>query len=285
MLPQALGLLGILAGTATDIHHREVPDWLNYSMIATGLAFGLMHAVLQAAWDPLLRSLLGLIVGFAFGALMYYTGQWGGGDAKMLMGLGALIGLPLSGLLEQPPFLLVFLVLTIFAGAAYGVVWMLFLLVRDFKDIRPHLREQLKTPFARYTRIFFGMLAVVLLILALLLPMPFRLLLVLLALLLYMSSYLTAIVKSVEQVCFVKAVPVEKLVVGDWLVDEVRRGKRVVVKKTSTGLTAEQLTALEQAGVKSVRVKEGIPFVPSFLIAYVFAWYWTAYNLPLLFWL
>ena len=55
---------------------------------------------------------------------------------------------------------------------------------------------------------------------------------------------------------------------GDWLAEEVViQGKKVLKKKT---LTNSDIEKLHTHKISSVLIKEGIPFVPSFLIAYLF---------------
>ena len=65
-------------------------------------------------------------------------------------------------------------------------------------------------------------------------------------------------------------IPVNKLVEGDWVLEEVKVGKKVLVA-AKYGITKEQIAELKKAKVKRVLVKEGIPFVPSFLLAYILA--------------
>jgi len=54
--------------------------------------------------------------------------------------------------------------------------------------------------------------------------------------------------------------------------------KEYVCGPGDLGITNQQIALLKQHGIKHVVVKEGIPFVPSFLIAYVALWF----VLPLL---
>jgi len=50
--------------------------------------------------------------------LMFYTGQWGGGDSKMLMALGSLLGFTLD---FKKDFLLNLLINIVIAGGLYAV--------------------------------------------------------------------------------------------------------------------------------------------------------------------
>lgn len=218
---------------------------------------------------------------------MYYTGQWGGGDAKMLMGLGALLGVPLSFFTGQTntPLLIYFLITVVFAGAAYGMTWMAVLFVTRRKTVLPALKKKLHEPKMLKTRKLSIATLLLLAITAIAWTNIYSLALLSIAAISYLTLYAALAAKTIEQTCFVKDQPVNKLVVGDWVVEAVKHNKKVLVPASNTGLTAEQLEALKNSPIKKVTIKEGIPFVPSFLIAYAAAYYWHYTQAGLLFWI
>ena len=65
----------------------------------------------------------------------------------------------------------------------------------------------------------------------------------------------------------IKLVKAGDLTEGDWLVGDIKLG-RGVIKKTVDGLSVNDILKLRKAG-KSVLIKEGIPFTPAFLMAFV----------------
>ena len=133
-------VLGLLVGTITDLKKREVPDWLNFSLIGAGFGLALLKSIFISSFQPIAASALGFILGVIIGYVMYYAGQWGGGDSKMIMGLGALFGLfwqPIS--LQSTPFFLIFIINTILVGAIYGLAWMLGLIIIKFKTFKRSL--------------------------------------------------------------------------------------------------------------------------------------------------
>jgi len=87
----AVLLIGMIAGTYTDLKNRWVPDFVNFSLIAIGLGGHAILSVLNQSIWPLAYSIGGAIAFYAIGGIMYYTGIWGGGDAKLLIGVGALL--------------------------------------------------------------------------------------------------------------------------------------------------------------------------------------------------
>jgi glucan phosphoethanolaminetransferase (alkaline phosphatase superfamily) len=85
----------------------------------------------------------------------------------------------------------------------------------------------------------------------------------------YFGFYLWLCVKVIEEELLIKAYPVKKLTEGDWINEEVKIKGKVIVGPKDLGITKAQITQLKKLKVKKVMVKEGIPFVPSFLLAYV----------------
>ena len=75
----------------------------------------------------------------------------------------------------------------------------------------------------------------------------------------------------VEAKCFVKRIEANKLTEGDWLEkDVVVSGKRIVKKKTLHAEDLDKIMALYDRGkISHVVIKEGIPFIPSFLFGYI----------------
>ena len=56
---------------------------------------------------------------------------------------------------------------------------------------------------------------------------------------------------------------------GDWLAEDVRVNKKVVVSRSTTGLSAKDVKKLKSLRKKTILVREGIPFVPGFFIAFL----------------
>src|SRR3989338_10189237 len=91
----SLAFAVLAVGSITDLKTREVPDWVNYGLIISGIGLNLLFSVIYSSWSFIISSIAGLGVFFAISYIMFYTGQWGGGDSKMLMGIGAAIGIGL----------------------------------------------------------------------------------------------------------------------------------------------------------------------------------------------
>lgn len=80
------GLLGWAA--VTDCRSRRIPNWLTYTLILSGIANSLMGVATTGAGG----ALLGMLVGFALTFVFFAVGAMGGGDVKLLTGVGAWLG-------------------------------------------------------------------------------------------------------------------------------------------------------------------------------------------------
>ncbi len=272
-----IGLAALAIGSYTDLKTREVPDWLNYGLMIFGIGFALIASLAMADFTILAKSLAGFLVLVALGFLMFYTGQWGGGDSKLIMGLGALAGLdfsfkaPFFGL-SFNSFLPAFLVNLILAGVAYGLLWAVYLAARNESKFSRACISLLKR--CRLVRLAL-LTALLLAIVSFLLidNLVIRIYTLTLILLPVITFYLWVFAKAVEASCMIKLVEPEKLTEGDWIAkDIIVSGKRITGPK-DLGITKAQIEKLirlkRDKKVNKILIKEGIPFVPSFLLAFV----------------
>jgi len=77
-----------LIAAGTDLWSRRIPNLL----VLAGLFTGLFIAVLTAGLEGLAFSLMGAAAGFSLLLLPYLLGGMGGGDVKLMMALGAILG-------------------------------------------------------------------------------------------------------------------------------------------------------------------------------------------------
>jgi Flp pilus assembly protein protease CpaA len=263
-----IAFTAMFIGSITDLKTREVPDWLNFSLIAMGLGVRTIFSVVQWDYHPILNGLIGLGVFVALGYLMFYTGQWGGGDSKMLMGLGALIGWDFS----FDHFIINFGIALVFVGALYGILWSFGLIIFNFKKFIKKVREYLHNKKIFPIRIVTMAVATIGIIAAFVVPnTAMRLVIITAVLFIYASLYLYVFSKALEEVCMIKTVPISKVTEGDWIVGVVKHNDKVLASSKDLGIKLEQIQAIKNAKIKQITIKEGIPFVPSFLLAFLVA--------------
>ena len=264
----AIAFIVLVIGTITDIKTREVPDWINFSLISSGLGIRLIYSSITFDWTFFIHGLLGLIVVVIIACLMFYTGQWGGGDAKLFMGIGAFLGFNFN-LLPQLPALIVFLINSLLVGGVYGLAWALWLMVKHWKEFSAELKSRYAKQRQR-SAVFIGLTLLVTIAGQLLFQEPIiSFMLGFLPALLLLGYFLWMCVAAVEQVCFYKIMHVSKLTEGDWIIEDVVVDGRRLVKVSDFGVTNAQIAKLRDSGIKKVLIKEGIPFVPSIFIAFI----------------
>jgi len=252
----------LLISAFTDIRTREVPDWLNFSGIAAGLGIRTLWSLMSDEWSALGWGLLGFLVFLGIALMMYYTGQWGGGDSKLMMALGALLGFELS----LNAISVAFLIWALFAGAAYGLVWSAWLASRHWNTfIRRYSALSRSVRWAHLPAL--GVLVLGFAFAIASDDQIFRIIMLSLALIVPVLFYTALGVKAVEQCCMYKSMSPAQLTEGDWIARQVVINGRYVTGPKDLGITKGKIKELQRSNVKSVIVKEGIPFVPSFLIA------------------
>ncbi|MEK6984568.1 MAG: A24 family peptidase [Nanoarchaeota archaeon] len=267
-----LSFIALFIGSITDLKTREVPDWVNYGLIISGVMLNLLFSFIFSNPSFIVSSVIGLSIFFGIAYIMFYSGQWGGGDSKILMGLGAMIGVNPS--LVKSQFLFGFFINALFVGAAYGLLWSFFLV---FKNRQKFMREFNKILIRKN---IVKLKRFILIALILLLPLIFfiklnhiKMLGLSLAFLILTTFYLWIFVKAVEKSCMHKLVEPSKLTEGDWIVNDVIVGRKYICGPKDLGISKRQIRNLieyyKEGKVNRILVKEGVPFVPSFLIAFI----------------
>ena len=265
-------LLGLVIGTITDLKTREVPDWLNYGLIFIGLGLNLLFSVIYWNYWFFVNSVVGFLIFLIIAMIMFYAGQWGGGDSKMLMGLGALIGFDVR--FTNFPFMIGFFINILLVGAAYGLLWSLVLMFRNWKRFLKEFRKtslSVKTSMIKKGIFAFALLMIVLFFFNIDNIWGYMFLALLLMGL--STFYLWIFVKAIEKVCMVKYVSPDRLTEGDWIVKAIKYKGKYICGPKDLGIEKKQIRELMKLSrlgkIKRILIKEGIPFVPSFLIAYV----------------
>ena len=81
--------------------------------------------------------------------------------------------------------------------------------------------------------------------------------------------YLGLFIKSVEKSTMYRNLPVSKLTEGDWVAKEIHHNGKYICGPKDLGLSKKQIAKLKRLKRKTILVKEGIPFVPSFFLGWI----------------
>ena len=256
-------LIWLVIASISDLKKREVANWLNFSLIVFAMAYRIFYSLLYNDIWFFVSGLVGLGIFVCLAYMFYYARVFAGGDAKLLMGLGAI--LPLGFALPDFLVLAIFIFLLLFISGIYGLFYSAFLALKNKKKFKKEFKNQFfinKNIF--YISLAFALLSVFFIYFDIIfIAFPF---LFLLFGLLYVYG------KAVEESCMIVSVNCKNVTIGDWLYEKVRvNGK--TIKPYWEGLSEEEVKLLRKYKRK-VKIKQGIPLVPAFLIGFL-GWIWV----------
>jgi Flp pilus assembly protein protease CpaA len=255
-----LAFVWMIFAVLQDSKTREISNWLNFSLIAFVLTYLIFYSIYSREISFFLFGLGGISLFVFIGYISYYGKLFAGGDAKLLMGLGGI--LPYQNLMDYLYIGLGFVFLLFLVGAIYTLIYSGVLAVINRERF---VREFKKTIFK--SKIYFYSSVLIFLILIFILfnfgggLLIFSLLILSSIPLLYVYS------KAIETSCMIKLTSPNKLTEGDWLERDVKIGNKII-KKSVHGLSKKYIEFLKKNNRK-VWIKNGIPFSPAFLIAFL----------------
>ncbi len=259
-----IAIVWLIAASITDIKKREVANWLSFSLIAIAIAIRAIEAIISKDIYYLGYGLVGMAVFLVLANAFYYTKVFAGGDAKLLIALGIVFATkPSFALFDDTismPFLFVYLLNVLIVASIYGIVYSIVLAVKNRKEFISEFKKlykqtvRIRTPFC------------IVILISLMVLFYFKIYeLTFLIALIFIFPYLYIFVKSVENSCMLKFLSPNELTEGDWIVNSVKIGK-YIINPNAEGLTAEEIKLIKKSN-KKILVKQGIPFIPVFLIA------------------
>ena len=259
-----LALVWIAFATIQDLKTREIANWLNFSLIVFALAFRFFYSLFNAGgFGFFYQGLFGLGVFFALGNILYYGRMFAGGDAKLLIALGAVLPVSESFSANLEGFLF-FLAIFLLAGAFYSIAVSAWFCFKNFGKFRKEFRHRFK--INRKMFILSLLFSIALLILS-----YASFYLIFIAVLVFIIPYLYLYAKSVDETAMVKTLDSKKLREGDWLYKDVKVGNRTI-KANWGGLTKEEIFLLRK-NHKKTKIREGVAFTPVFLISFLVFFY------------
>jgi|SRR3989338_7134946 len=261
----------LLIASISDLRTREVYDWLNYGAVASGLGINLIFTLANFDYMFAFKSLLGFGVFFVIAYALFYTGQWGGGDSKSIMALGALLGpFTLNGI----PFLFPFVINIAIAGGIYGLVWSVVLAFLNWGKIHQEIKKKFSSKkffIARVAIIILAFISIIIQFTEIGSLLKLAVFGVFIALTL--TSYISVFISSVEKECMHKKISPSQLTEGDWITKDIYVNRKYVCGPKDLGISKKQIALLKkyhsEGKIKDIPMKIGIPFIPSFLLAFL----------------
>ncbi len=265
-------IIWLSIATISDIKTKEVPNWINYSLIIIALTIYSFKSIHYHTFKPILQSLIGLGVFAILGTLMYYSKQWGGGDTKLLFGLGAALPsypLVLKNIFHPNlniPFLATLYINILLIGALYSLTLTTILIIKNYKRFRKKLKEDIKKSKI-LTQPFIIPATIITILSIIFLNFPYNALITTLLITPILFTLLFISVKTIEDLTMYHIRKVSELVEGDWIAEKIIINNRLIYNpKKSLGVTKKQIELIRKHKNK-VKVKEGIAFVPAIFLA------------------
>ena len=261
-----LFFIGIIIASLQDLKRREVDNWLNLFLLITSFIFIFYKAIFERDATIIFQAGFALVIMFIFMNVFYYSRVFAGGDAKLLVAMTVFfVGADFNMTLINIGIFLLFLM---FSGSIYGLIYSFVLYGKNFKKVNKEMGRTAKGFNIWYLGhrrgiwylgfgicgamalvVFFGWLAFLFL-----------------SVFLFLLPVLYIFAKALENISMVRNISGKELREGDWLVDDVKvKGK--IIKADWDGLSSENIELLKNK--KKVKIKEGLPFVPAFLIAFL----------------
>jgi Flp pilus assembly protein protease CpaA len=255
----AIGFIGFAMAGYWDLKTTEFPDWLPYSMIVLALLVRSVYSFTIGDFTPILNSVIIGLVFLGFGLVLYFTKQWGDGDAWLLGALGFLFPDP-AGFASASffPFPVAMFFNFFFIAFFYLLVYSIALGIKSqdasrkfFSELKGDLRG-IVAVIAVFSFLCLGMF----LYLHYFYLVPVHVLNYILVLppLFIVLVFFLRYGRFVEKNLFKRKIPVSKLREGDVLVSQRWRG-----------LAEKEIKELQEKGGE-VWIKEGVRFAPVFVV-------------------
>ena len=257
-----IGLIWIVVAVMQDFKRREVDNIWNFSLIGFALAYRFAFSAYSGNYWFIINGLLGFGIFLFLGNLFYYSRLFAGGDAKLLIALGAILPLSYDWIINFEIFGL-FLVLFLALGSVYALIWAFFLVGINWDGFKNEFAVQWKN----YKKMF--LIAVIFVIIWIVFVFAIsQISFLFIGLIVLLFPILFMFAKAVEESCMIKKVSPKKVTEGDWLYrDIVVKGKRI--KANWEGVSKKELRWIKKHGRRKILIKQGIPFTPSFLLAFI----------------
>jgi len=249
-------LIAIIFATISDLKTFEIPDSISYFLIIFGISAQIILATTSQSLQPINALLISLAIASAIAIPLFLLGQWGGGDTKLLLGVAAMIPTFHTAAL---PFIITFTFNLFLLGGAYAILIMAYLSAKNWK------RLVKISPLAKTLLI----ITTVSLILPFFLKNIFFIFLPIIA----VGITITHLALLLQKHFFIKKIRPSQLTEGDWITKDLKIGKKTIYKVRKIGVLDKDIRKIQRNYKKSIEIKTGIAFGPSFLFSILISGY------------
>ena len=248
---------GLIIAVVQDVKRREVDNWLNLLLLVSGIAFIVFYSVFINNSGMILQLGFFLLIMFFVSNALYYGRFFAGGDAKLLFAMSALF---IAGSFYNTLINLgIFLLFLFIAGSIYGLCCVCYFVIFNFRKIEHRIKKEMNHVYFKYA----FLLGVFLFLLGFAEHVFF-----IPGVSLMLFPFLFIFARAIEHSVMIKSISVRNLREGDWLAQNIKVKGRVI-KSSWEGLTNEDIRLIQRVHKVKIKIKDGIAFVPAFLISFL----------------
>jgi len=272
----AIALLFLILASIQDLKSGEIPDKISVGFTIAIMLLAASLAIHAKNITPLLNAIT-LGVGYFIAAyILYKLGQWGGGDVKMLLGLGCTLGLinSLGYSWNSPlvPYYLSYFLNMGFVALPYALLYMLILSCKK-TEVYTEFRKKI-----------FETKTLILLAISIALPLAFYLttsfpFFIVFSAILPAFTLISVYLKTTEKMLLTKIIPVFELKEADALAEDLKYdGKKIALRRDIEGLSREQLLLVKKLAAErkipsEIKIRWGVKFMPIITFAFLITLY------------
>ena len=160
-------------------------------------------------------------------------------------------------------FLFIFIFLSFLIGSIFAIIYIYFLFFKKLFFSKNKIKKDFSKSF-KITFIFLISFSVLFF---------FLLNNIIISILFFILVLQTLFFKSIEKDLFVKEIKISKIVLGDWIYQDIKKGKKIIFKKEDfkLGITESQLKKIKKIYKKNdtLKVKGGMAFVPPMMASFL----------------
>ena len=269
-LIMAVALLFLILGSYFDLMTAEIPDVITVGLTFIILIISLVYSALVWDFSFFISSASIGILYFILGYILFYLGEWGGGDVKLISGVGCSIGfLGAINYLKESilPYYIDYLINMAIVAAPYLIIYALILGL-----MKPSVFNRFYKTMRNIVSIFVIIISFIPSISALFLNLKsIALIYLLIPALVILSIYL----KAVEKEALQKRINVSELQVGDVLAEDlIVNGEKIFSSRNISGLERKDIERIKMLSKEGkipteITIKWGVKFSPIFLFAFL----------------
>lgn len=264
----------LIIGSVTDIKKREVPNWISFSLIFIALFTRFLASLITKDFSYLYIALIAFGLILVISLALYFIRMISFGDVKILSGIALALGTItkdvgfFEGLFPYSNYLILqFFFNILIIGIVYGILFVIILAIKNRKKFVGGIKNFLGKAINKIIFISGIVLSILILIFYFVFNISYGWLF---SILFLVFSLLFLLTKAVDSFCFLKYKKIKEVTEGEWIQEKIIiKGKPLKINKE--GITEKQLKILKENKNQEdkILIKEGIPFVPVFLISLI----------------